>query len=99
MKPDAWLLNTSRGPVVDQAALVDALRARRIAGAALDVLEQEPPDAAEPLVALPNAVVFPHIGSGTRETRYAMRELAVRNLLAVLRGERPPACVNPEVLD
>ena len=98
MKPTAYLLNTSRGPVVDQPALVAALRDERIAGAALDVLEQEPPDADEPIVTLPNIAVFPHIGSATTETRRAMRELAVRNLLAVLAGDTPPACINPEVL-
>jgi glyoxylate reductase len=98
MKPTACLINTSRGPVVDQPALADALREGTIAGAALDVQEREPPDADEPIVALPNALTFPHIGTATAETRLAMRELTVRNLLAALAGERPPACVNPEVL-
>ena len=82
MKPSAWLINTSRGPVVDQPALSAALRAGTIAGAALDVLELEPPRADDPILGLPNALVFPHIGTSTAETRYAMRELAVRNLLA-----------------
>jgi glyoxylate reductase len=99
MKPTAWLVNTSRGPVVDQPALVAALREGRIAGAAVDVLEKEPPARDEPLLALPNVLVFPHIGTSTAETRLAMRELAVRNLIAALAGERPPACVNPQVLD
>jgi glyoxylate reductase len=98
MKRSAWLINTSRGPVVDQPALTAALRAGTIAGAALDVLELEPPREDDPLLALPNVLVFPHIGTSTVETRYAMRELAVRNLLAVLSGERPAACVNPQVL-
>jgi phosphoglycerate dehydrogenase-like enzyme len=98
MKSTACLVNTSRGPVVDQPALVAALREERIAGAAVDVLEQEPPDADEPVVDLPNVLTFPHIGTATNETRYAMRELTVRNLLAALAGETPPACVNPEVL-
>ncbi len=98
MKRSAWLINTSRGPVVDQPALASALRDGTISGAALDVLEQEPPRADDPLLELPNLLVFPHIGTATVETRYAMRELAVQNLLAVLAGERPPACVNPEVL-
>jgi phosphoglycerate dehydrogenase-like enzyme len=98
MKPTAYLINTSRGPVVDQPALVAALRDGKIAGAALDVLEQEPPDPDEPLVTLPNVLSFPHIGTATRETRRAMLELAVSNLLAVLRREPPPACLNPEVL-
>jgi glyoxylate reductase len=99
MKPTAWLVNTSRGPVVDQPALVAALREGRIAGAAVDVLEKEPPARDEPLLALPNVLVFPHIGTSTAETRLAMRELAVRNLIAALAGERPRACVNPQVLD
>jgi glyoxylate reductase len=98
MKRSAWLVNTSRGPVVDQPALVRALREGEIAGAALDVLEEEPPRAGEPLLELPNVLVFPHIGTATRETRYAMRELAVRNLLAGVSVERPPSCVNSEVL-
>jgi phosphoglycerate dehydrogenase-like enzyme len=98
MKRSAWLINTARGPVVDGAALAQALRRGTLAGAALDVLELEPPREHDPLLALPNALVFPHMGTATAETRYAMRELAVRNLLAVLAGERPPACVNPAVL-
>jgi phosphoglycerate dehydrogenase-like enzyme len=98
MKPTAYLINTSRGRVVDQPALVAALREGAIAGAAVDVLEKEPPEPEEPLVTLANALVFPHIGTATRETRLAMLELAVENLLAVLQGEPPPACLNPEVL-
>lgn len=98
MKPTAYLINTSRGPVVDQPALVAALQEDKIAGAALDVLEKEPPDPDEPLVTLPNVLTFPHIGTATRETRRAMLELSVNNLLAVLQREPPPACVNPEVL-
>jgi glyoxylate reductase len=98
MKPTAYLINTSRGPVVDQPALVAALREGTIAGAAVDVLEKEPPEPEEPLVTLPNALVFPHMGTATRETRRAMLEMAVENLLAVLQGQPPPACLNPEVL-
>ena len=98
MKRSAWLLNTSRGPVVDQRALVGALRSGTIAGAVLDVLETEPPPANDPILALENAILLPHIGSGTVETRAAMLDLAVRNLTAVLSGQRPPECVNPEVL-
>ena len=99
MKPTAFLINTARGRLVDQPALAQALQSGQIAGAALDVLESEPPDPDEPIVRLPNVICFPHIGSATEETRRAMRELAVQNLLAVLAGERPPAPVNPEVLD
>jgi glyoxylate reductase len=98
MKPTAWLVNTSRGGVVDQRALSAALREGRIAGAALDVLEQEPPDQDDPLLGLPNLLALPHIGTATVETRQAMAKLCVENLLAVLRGDPPPACVNPEVL-
>lgn len=98
MRSDAYLVNTSRGPVVDQAALLEAIEAGSIAGAALDVLEDEPPDPADPLPTLPNVIVTPHIGTATEETRYLMRELAVNNVLAVLTGETPPAIVNPEVL-
>jgi len=98
MKPTAYLINTSRGPVVERSALLAALQEGAIAGAALDVLEKEPPDPDDPLVALPNFVGFPHMGTATGETRRAMAELTVSNLVAVLQGERPPACVNPEVL-
>ena len=98
MKSSAYLINTARGGVVDQAALVDALGEQRIAGAALDVFEQEPLAADEPILNLPNVILLPHIGSGTVETRSAMLDLAIDNLLAVLRGERPPCPVNPEAL-
>lgn len=98
MKPTAYLINTARGPLIDQRALTEALQTGQIAGAALDVLEKEPPDEDEPIVRLPNVLCFPHIGTATEETRRAMRELAVENLLAVLDGKKPPAPVNPEVL-
>ena len=98
MRPTAYLINTSRGPIVDQAALTAALRANAIAGAGLDVLEDEPPDPNDPIVTLPNVITFPHIGTATEETRLAMREMSVDNVLAVLAGEPPRACVNPSVL-
>ena len=98
MKPSAWIVNTSRGPVVDQVALADALRDGRIAGAALDVVEVEPPPADEPLLAMGNVITLPHVGSATVETRAAMLEMSVSNLLAVLNGEPPLSCVNPEAL-
>lgn len=98
MKPGAVLINTARGGVVDQAALVEALRTRTIAGAALDVFEVEPIATDDPLLALDNVVVVPHLGSATVGTRKAMSDLAIDNLLAFFRGERPPACVNPIVL-
>ncbi len=87
MRPSAIVVNAARGAVIDQAALTRALQEGRIAGAGLDVLEVEPPPASEPLLALPNVVVLPHIGSATVETRRAMLECAVANLAACLRGE------------
>lgn len=97
MRPGAILVNTGRGPIIDEAALVRALREKRIAGAGLDVYEFEP-RMADGLAELPNAVVTAHIGSATREARDGMAVLAARNLLAMLRGETPPTCLNPEVL-
>jgi len=96
MKPTAYLINTSRGPVVDEAALVEALKARRIEGAGLDVYENEPM-LAPGLAALDNAVLLPHVGSATVETRAKMARMAAENLLSALRGERPAHVVNPEV--
>jgi lactate dehydrogenase-like 2-hydroxyacid dehydrogenase len=87
MKPTAFLINTSRGRVVDQQALTSALAEHRLAGAGLDVLQNEPPDAAEPLLAMRNVVVLPHIGSATVETRRAMLDCAIDNLATCLRGE------------
>jgi len=98
MKPSAYLINTSRGQTVDQAGLVAGLRGGELAGAALDVMEEEPLPPDDPLLTLPNVILLPHIGSATVETRQAMRDLAIDNLLAALRGERPKAVVNPEVL-
>jgi glyoxylate reductase len=97
MKPSAFLINTSRGPVVDEAALVAALQAGMIRGAGLDVYENEP-EMAPGLAELDNAVLLPHVGSATLETRTRMARLAAENLLAALGGARPPNCVNPEVL-
>lgn len=98
MKPTAYLINAARGSVLDQAALVEALRERRIAGAGLDVYDPEPIAPDDPLLKLKNCVLMPHVGAATLRTRQRMSELAARNLLAVLQGQRPPACVNPEVL-
>jgi glyoxylate reductase len=97
MKPKAILVNTSRGPVVDSLALVDALKAGTIAAAALDVTDPEPLPADHPLVGLDNCLVVPHIASASRATRGKMASMAAANLLAGLRGERLPTPINPEV--
>ncbi|HET9853090.1 MAG TPA: D-glycerate dehydrogenase [Candidatus Limnocylindrales bacterium] len=97
MKPTAVLVNTSRGPVVDSMALVEALRSGTIAAAALDVTDPEPLPADHPLVGLDNCLVVPHIASASRATRGKMASMAAANLLAGLRGERLPTPVNPEV--
>ena len=96
LKPTAVLVNTARGPVVDEAALVEVLRAKKIFAAGMDVYEQEPrlhPGLAE----LENVVLLPHIGSATTRTRAAMARTAAVNLLAMLDGKRPPNPVNAEV--
>jgi glyoxylate reductase len=93
MRPSAYLVNTSRGPVVDERALVEHLLQRRIAGAALDVYEEEPA-LAPGLAGLDNVLLQPHLGSATRETRLLMAHTAANNVLAVLEGRRPPNAVN-----
>ena len=96
MRPTAFLVNTARGPVVDEKALVDALRMGTIAGAALDVFEQEP--LVEPgLLTLPNTVLTPHLGSGARGTRDRIAGIVVDNVVAAIEGRRPPNVYNPEV--
>ena len=97
MKPSAVLVNTSRGPVVDQRALYEALRGGEIFAAALDVTDPEPMRADDPLLTLENCLVVPHIASASRATRAKMAVMAAENLLAGLRGERLPNPVNPEV--
>jgi gluconate 2-dehydrogenase len=99
MKPTATLTNIARGGIVDDAALAEALRERRIASAGLDVFEHEP--ALNPaLLTVPNVVLTPHIGSATAGTRRGMADLAADNLIAVLGTPRgtPPTALNPEVL-
>ena len=90
MKPEAILINTTRGPVIDQAALTEALRSGQIGGAGLDVTDPEPIDPADPLLTLPNVTILPHVGSATIETRTKMALLAAENLLAGLRGDPLP---------
>ena len=98
MKPTAFLVNVARGELVDEAALVRALREGWIAGAALDVYEDEP-RVAEGLAELPNTVLVPHIGSASGETRDRMAEIAATNALHHVIGQRAPQCVNPEVYE
>jgi glyoxylate reductase len=97
MKKTAYLVNASRGPVVDEAALAQALKEGWIAGAGIDVFEREP-EVHPALMGLPNAVLAPHIASASSDTRLKMANLAVDNCLAVLEGKAPPTPVNPEVL-
>jgi gluconate 2-dehydrogenase len=98
MKPSAFLINGGRGPIIDEAALIEALQNGVIRGAGLDVYEHEPLSPDSPLVDLANVVILPHIGSATHETRYAMARCAVDNLLAALQSGSRVNCVNPEAL-
>lgn len=98
MKPTAYLINAARGPIVDETALVEALREGRIAGAGLDVFENEP-EMAPGLADLDDVVVLPHLGSASRATRDKMATMAAENALAMLAGERAPNCVNAQVYD
>jgi glyoxylate reductase len=95
MKPTAVLVNVARGPVVDAAALTDALRERRIYAAALDVTDPEPLPRDHPLLALDNVIITPHLGSATEQTRRRMAEMSVENLRAGLAGRPLPYCVAP----
>jgi glyoxylate reductase len=96
MKPTAFLVNTSRGPIVDEKALVRALKEKRIAGAGLDVYENEPNVEPE-LLTMQNVVLTPHLGSAVMELRESMANVVVDNILAVLEGRQPPNCWNPEI--
>jgi glyoxylate reductase len=96
MKPTAFLINTSRGPVVDEAALVHALETGKLAGAALDVYENEP--FILPGLKRPNVVLAPHIASASLETRTKMASIAAENVIALFKGQRPPNMLNSEVL-
>ncbi len=96
MQPAAFLVNAARGAIVDERALIAALQQRQIAGAGLDVFEQEPLSPQSPLLAMPNVLALPHIGSATRETRHAMELCAAHNLIDALAGRRPRYLVNPQ---
>jgi glyoxylate reductase len=97
MKPTAFLINTARGAIIDEAALARALKKRQLAGAGLDVFEHEP-DVTPALLKMPNVVATPHLGSAVVEVREQMANIVVDNILALLDGRTPPNCVNPEVL-
>jgi glyoxylate reductase len=97
MKPGAVLVNTARGGIVDEYALAEALSRGDLYSAGIDVFAQEPVEQDNPLLALPNVVVVPHIGSATTLTRARMADLAVNNVIAALAGQKMPFCVNPEV--
>jgi glyoxylate reductase len=97
MKPSVFIINTSRGPVIDEKALVRALKKKKIAGAGLDVFEHEP-KVSPALRQMKNVVLTPHLGSAVLEVRDAMANLVVDNIEAVLEGRAPPNCVNPQAL-
>jgi glyoxylate reductase len=97
MKPTAFLINTARGAIVDEAALTLALERRQLAGAGLDVFEHEP-SVMPALLQMPNVVTTPHLGSAVIEVREQMANIVVDNIFALLDGKVPPNCVNPEVL-
>ncbi|NIO37096.1 D-glycerate dehydrogenase [Candidatus Bathyarchaeota archaeon] len=99
MKKTAYLINNSRGPVVDERALYKALKEGRIAGAGLDVFEEEPTQITNPLLKLDNVVVAPHISSASHETRSQMAKMVADNLVSFFSGKRPPNLVNPDVLE
>jgi D-3-phosphoglycerate dehydrogenase len=98
MKPTAIVVNTARGPIIDEAALIEALAAGTIAGAGLDVLEDEPPSNNNPLLTMENVLVTPHIASATTRMRPETRRRVGREVALVLRGRWPMSCVNPTVL-
>ena len=97
MKSTAYLINVSRGVVVDEQALIQALQEKRIAGAGLDTLDPEPPDPHNPLFTMDNVVLSPHNSSMTEEGSMMMSVITVEEVLAVLRGERPRYLANPDV--
>ena len=98
MQPSAIVVNTARGPIINETDLIAALQGGQIAGAGLDVLEQEPPDPANPLLAMHNVIVTPHVASATNRMRPETRRRTGREVALVLRGRWPMSCVNPTVL-
>lgn len=99
MRPEAYLINVARGPVIDEAALIDALRSRRIAGAALDVFEREPVDPANPLLTMDQVIVTPHSLCWTDECFHNMASIGLASIVDALAGRKPEFVVNPGVLD
>jgi glyoxylate reductase len=99
MKPTAILINAARGPIVDQQALYQALKSGQILAAGLDVTENEPIPLDSPLLTLDNVIIAPHIASASVVTRTKMAVMAAENLIAGLRDEQPPNCVNPEAAE
>ena len=97
MKSAAFLINTSRGALVDEAALADAVRAGRLAGAAVDVLRDQGPDSPSPLIGVPGILVTPHMASFSREAMHRVAMATAGSIVTALEGERPDALVNPEV--
>src|SRR6185437_12924256 len=97
MKPTAFIINTARGTIIDEKALVRALKKKEIAGAGLDVFEFEPKVSAD-LKKMKNVVLNPHLGSATADVREEMAKIVVDNIEALLAGRTPPNCVNPQVL-
>ena len=99
MKESAFFINSSRGPVIDEKALINALKAGKIRGAGLDVWDPEPPSVDNPLLKMDNVVTLPHIASASVETRTRMIEMAINNLKAILNGRIPPNLVNKDVFN
>ena len=97
MKTTAYIINTSRGPVINESALIEALKNKQIGGAGLDVYENEP-ELQEELIQLKNTVLLPHIGSATLEARTKMAIMAATNIIEYFKGNQPPNILNPEVL-
>ena len=98
MKETAFLINTSRGPVINEKALIQALKDGKIRGAGLDVWDPEPPSADNPLLKIDNVVTLPHIASASVETRTKMIDMAIENLNAILDGKIPPHLINKDVI-